>query len=71
MGPCGCWVCYAHDVHMLCCAKLGCRFMAPELLAGRLCTAAADIFSFGVLIWALLTGEQVGAAWVVAAFHVV
>lgn len=30
---------------------------APEVLAGRRCTEKADIYSYGVLLWEIVTGE--------------
>ena len=33
-------------------------YMAPELLLGRHCTCSVDVFSFGVLLWELVTGER-------------
>jgi serine/threonine protein kinase len=32
-------------------------YAAPELLTGGKCNEVADIFSFGVLLWELVTGE--------------
>ncbi|KAI7842434.1 hypothetical protein COHA_004073 [Chlorella ohadii] len=32
-------------------------WMAPEVLLGRKCTKAADLFSFGVVLWEIVTGE--------------
>jgi serine/threonine protein kinase len=32
-------------------------YAAPELLTGSKCNEAADIFSFGVLLWELVSGE--------------
>lgn len=29
----------------------------PEVLAGKRCTEKADIFSFGVVVWEICTGE--------------
>lgn len=31
---------------------------APEVLLGKRSTTQADIYSFGVVIWELVTGEQ-------------
>lgn len=31
---------------------------APEVLMGQQCTSAVDIFSFGVVLWEIVTGEQ-------------
>ena len=33
-------------------------YAAPELLTGGKCSEVADIFSFGVLLWELVTGEM-------------
>ena len=33
-------------------------YAAPELLTGGKCNEVADIFSFGVLLWELVTGEM-------------
>ena len=33
-------------------------YAAPELLTGGKCNEVADIFSFGVLLWELVTGEN-------------
>jgi hypothetical protein len=30
---------------------------APEVLAGRRCTAAVDVYSYGVVLWEICTGE--------------
>ena len=30
---------------------------APELLLGRNCTTKADMYSFGVVLWEIVTGE--------------
>ncbi|KAL4420111.1 hypothetical protein ABPG77_000282, partial [Micractinium sp. CCAP 211/92] len=32
-------------------------WMAPEVIMGSRCTTAVDIFSFGVVLWELITGE--------------
>ncbi|KAL4419965.1 hypothetical protein ABPG75_007063 [Micractinium tetrahymenae] len=32
-------------------------WMAPEVIMGSRCTSAVDIFSFGVVLWELITGE--------------
>ena len=31
--------------------------MAPEIILGQKCTATADIWSLGVVLWELATGE--------------
>ena len=31
---------------------------APELLLGQRCTAKADIYSFGVVLWEIATGDM-------------
>ena len=31
------------------------RWLAPEILSGKGCTYASDVFSFGVILWELLT----------------
>ena len=31
---------------------------APEVLLGKRSTTQADIYSFGIVIWELVTGEQ-------------
>lgn len=31
---------------------------APELLLGEQCDESADMFSFGVILWELCTGQQ-------------
>ena len=33
------------------------RWLAPEILAGLPYTVAADVYSFGVIMWELLTWE--------------
>ncbi len=37
-----------------------CRWLAPEILAGLPYTVAADVYSFGVIMWELLTWEVRG-----------
>ncbi|PRW45625.1 hypothetical protein C2E21_6054 [Chlorella sorokiniana] len=32
-------------------------WMAPEMMLGQKCTKAADLFSFGVVLWEIATGE--------------
>jgi serine/threonine protein kinase len=34
------------------------RWLAPECLAGQKATLASDVFSFGVVLWELLTWEM-------------
>lgn len=34
-----------------------CRWLAPEILAGLPYTVAADVYSFGIIMWELLTWE--------------
>lgn len=31
------------------------RWLAPEILRGQNCTKASDVFSFGVIMWEILT----------------
>jgi serine/threonine protein kinase len=33
-------------------------FAAPELLLGQRCTEKVDIFSFGIVLWEIITGER-------------
>ena len=33
------------------------RWLAPEVLTGHSATAASDVFSFGVVLWELLTWQ--------------
>lgn len=34
------------------------HWMAPELMSGGKCTEKADIFSFGIVLYEILTGDQ-------------
>lgn len=43
-----------------------CRVAPEVLMGGTGCTSAVDVFSFGVLLWSLMTGER-GGAWLVMA----
>ena len=36
---------------------LGSRWMAPEVLAGKRYDCAADVYSFGIILWELLTWQ--------------
>ena len=48
----------AHDTYLTQVNSLGTfAYAAPELLAGDRCTTKADLWSFGVLIWELVTRE--------------
>ncbi|PSC73227.1 serine threonine-kinase [Micractinium conductrix] len=33
-------------------------WMAPEVIMGSRCTSSVDLFSFGVVLWEIITGEQ-------------
>src|ERR1051325_6698310 len=33
-------------------------YLAPEVLSGRLCTKASDIYSFGMIMWEHTTGKK-------------
>ncbi|KAL0046841.1 hypothetical protein WJX82_011234 [Trebouxia sp. C0006] len=34
------------------------EYSAPEILLGRFCSEKADIFSYGVILWEVVTHEQ-------------
>lgn len=48
-----------HSRHDLpCCAATGTfTWTAPEILMGLRCTEKCDLFSFGVVLWEVITGE--------------
>jgi serine/threonine protein kinase len=48
----------AHRPPSACPACLPPRCSAPEVLSGKRCTEKVDLYSFGVVIWEVCTGEQ-------------
>ena len=39
-------------------APLACRVAPEVLMGGRQCTQAVDLYSFGVVLWEIVTGER-------------
>jgi len=48
----------AEDSHIETLTRGTVTHMPPELLEGGVLTSAADVFSFGILLWELLSGEK-------------